>query len=76
MRVVIVGGVAGGMSAAARSSSASRSCDRDGLQLTLGEVQSVDGGLDPTGKAFDAVAQPVLLRQLLTLINQCSAAAR
>ena len=38
----------------------------------LGEVQSIDGGLDPTGKAFDAVPQPVLLCQFVTLINQSS----
>jgi hypothetical protein len=30
----------------------------------------IDGGLDPTGKAFDAVPQPVLMCQFLTLINQ------
>ena len=38
--------------------------------LALGEIQSMYGGPDPMGKAFDAVPQPVLLRQFLTLIKQ------
>jgi hypothetical protein len=38
--------------------------------LALRKIQSIDGCPDPMGKAFDAVPQPVLLRQFLTLINQ------
>ena len=41
-----------------------------------GDKWALDGGLDPMGKALDAVPQPVLLRQFLALINQRSAHAR
>jgi hypothetical protein len=38
--------------------------------LALVEVQSVDGGPDLVGEAFDPVSQPVLLSQLLALGDQ------
>jgi hypothetical protein len=38
--------------------------------LTLVEIQPVDGGPDLAGETFDSVSQPVLLRQLLALLDQ------
>ena len=39
--------------------------------LPLVEIQSVNASPDFVGEAFDPVPQPVLLSQLLALIDQC-----
>jgi hypothetical protein len=39
--------------------------------LALGEIQPIDGGSDPNGKAFDALPQPILVCQFVTLVSQC-----
>jgi hypothetical protein len=38
--------------------------------LALVEIQSVDGGPDLVGEAFDPIPQPILLSQLLALVSQ------